>query len=53
MITPVGTGTVWRATHLACPDDQRLIEQAALLKIGDQCGNRLVGDPGILRVSQF
>ena len=33
--------------ELAAPDDQRLIEQAALLEVLDQAGDRLVGTAGV------
>ena len=32
-----------RAAELAAPDDQRVVEQAALLQVVDQRGGRLVG----------
>ena len=32
-----------RAAELAAPDDQRVVEQAALLEVGDQGGGRLIG----------
>ena len=36
--------------ELAAPDDQRLVEQAALLQVLEQAGDRLVGVAGVLGV---
>src|SRR5258706_6202173 len=33
---------IHRAAELAAPDDQRLVEQAALLEVSDQRGTRLI-----------
>ena len=38
------------AAELAAPDDQRLVEQAALLQVLEQAGDRLVGVAGVLGV---
>ena len=38
------------AAELAAPDDQRLVEQAAALEVGDQPGDRPVGVAGVLGV---
>ncbi len=32
-----------RSTELAAPDDQRIIQQAALFQVSDQCGSSLIG----------
>src|SRR4051812_43646699 len=43
VIAAVRSGRMGRAAKLARPDDERFVEQAALLEILDQCGNRLIG----------
>ena len=53
MIAAIGTGTMRRATHLAGPDDQRVVQKAAAFQVNDECGNWLIRNPGILRVSQL
>ena len=39
-----------RAAELAAPDDQRVVEQARPLQVGQQGGDRLVGHPAHLFV---
>jgi hypothetical protein len=38
----------WRAAEFAAPDDQSILEHAALFEIGEQGADRLVGFPGQL-----
>ena len=38
------------AAELGVPDDQRGVEQAARLQVGQQAGDRQVGFRGVLRV---
>ena len=40
-----------RAAELAAPDHQRVFEQAALLEVGQQAGDRLVDGPGVVLVA--
>ena len=42
-----------RAAELAAPDDERVVEQAALLEVGDQRGRRLIGVAGTGRRSAW
>ena len=48
VVAAVGSLRAGRAAELGRPDDDRLVEQAALLQIGQQPGDRLV-DLGALR----
>ena len=41
-----------RPAELAAPDDQRLVQQAALLQVRQQGRDRLVGLPGVVAVVQ-
>ena len=54
MITavPFGPG-VWCASELGCPNQQRFVEQAALLQILHQSGHSLIRDEGVLFVLFF
>ena len=43
----------WQSSKLAAPNHQSIVQQPALLEIGKQCGNRLVGLTGELAVVTF
>ena len=38
----IGGVIEWRSSKFGGPDDQRVLEQAALLEVFEQCGDRLI-----------
>ena len=38
----------WSAAKLGTPDDQRAVEQTALLEVFDERGDRLIDDPRVV-----
>ena len=48
MVAAVGSLGHGRAAELAAPDDQRAVEQAAGLEVGEQGGDRLVDGAGVV-----
>jgi hypothetical protein len=51
VISPIGVLPVGRATKLASPDHQRIIQQAQRSQVGQQAGNGPIDGQGIPRVS--
>ena len=53
VVAAVGAGGVGRPAELAGPEDQRALEQPALLEVLDQGGDRPVGLPGVPLVARL
>src|ERR1700683_2528665 len=53
MIAAIAPCGVRRAAELAGPEDERLVEQAALLEVLDETGDRLIGVAGVLLMPRF
>jgi hypothetical protein len=48
VVAAIGLRAIWRASELAAPDHERLVQQPALLEVAEQTGNRFVSGKATL-----